>query len=137
MEEQKIDKRIKRVMSDEQKMKMSNARDAYWARVRELKKLAPEVERLSGELAEANGTAKAIEPSQARDHILRKIFAKKDKLIDAQIDAATGLYTIIDGKRQYQKAPDRAVGEYLLNQLIGRPTESLEIKQVTKILVDL
>ena len=76
-QEIKPDKR-KRIMSDTQKRKMSDARDAYWARVKELKKLAPEVERLGGEI-EGLGDGKDIkkfEPTLAREHVLRKIFLK-------------------------------------------------------------
>lgn len=135
----KQDKR-KRIMSDTQKMKMSNARDAYWNRIRELKKLAPEVERLGGEI-EGLGDGKdikKIETSQAREHVLKKIFLKKDKILDAKIDAATGMHMIMaDGNKTYTKAPDQAAGEYLLNQLIGKPVESLEVKQVTKLLIDI
>ena len=138
-QEIKPDKR-KRIMSDTQKRKMSDARDAYWARVKELKKLAPEVERLGGEI-EGLGDGKDIkkfEPTLAREHVLRKIFLKKDKILEAKIDAATGMHMIMaDGKKTYTKAPDQSAGEYLLNQLIGKPVESLEVKQITKLQVDI
>lgn len=137
MEPEEIIKKPKRELSFDHKQKLSDARDKYWEKVRALKKLAPEVAKLSGELAGVEGSLEPLKPTQAREHVIRKIFNKKDKLLDAQIDAATGMHMMVDGKRMYQKAPDRASGEYLLNQLIGKPTESLEIKQITKIQVDI
>jgi len=124
-------------MTDEHKMKLSNARDKYWKKIREMKALAPEIQKLSSDLNDHIGKGKLIEPAEAREHVIRKIFSKKDKILDAQIDAATGIWTCMDGKRVYQKAPNVSSGEYLINQLIGKATESMEVKQITKILVDL
>jgi hypothetical protein len=133
----------------EHKLKMHKARDAYWAK-RKAEKAA---------LAAALDEAKANEPSDllansdngpaqiqplppggrpvtkhlsAREKTQLRVDKKLDKLLDAQIDAATGLYYVTkDGKHVYKKAPETSTGQYLLNQLIGKPKESIEVKSVT------
>jgi hypothetical protein len=77
-------------------------------------------------------------PVHARDHIVDRIFKKKDKLIDAQIDAATGLYYVTQkGDHVYQKLPNTNTGEYLLNQLIGKPKESIDVQTEIRLNVDI
>lgn len=138
----------KKILSPELLAKMKAGREKYWEKQRKIDELTPEVDKLSKTIYamakdqkdddEELVPTKFKDPAQARNDILRKIFKKKDKLIEAQIAAAIGIrYTAVDGKHVYTKLPNTAVGEYLLNQLIGKPTESLEVKQVTKILVDL
>ncbi len=64
-----------------------------------------------------------------RERTQVRVAKKLEKLLDAQIDAATGLhYVTKDGKHVYTKIPDTPTGQYLLNQLIGKPKESIEIK---------
>lgn len=68
-------------------------------------------------------------PEEGRLFVINKIISKKDKLINAQLDEATGLYyETADGKHIYQRKPDTTLGQYLLNQWIGKPKESIEIK---------
>ena len=65
----------------------------------------------------------------SRERVIHKVNKKLDKLIDAQVDLATGLYYVTtDGKHVYTKPPNGSTGEYLLNQLIGKPKENIEIK---------
>lgn len=69
--------------------------------------------------------------AKAREDILLQIDSKKDKLLQAQIDAATGFYyTTADGKHVYTQKPDTGASEYLLNQLIGKAKESVEVTSI-------
>ena len=145
----KIDKR--KIYNPEKMEKLRLGRIAYWEKQKALKALLPKVEKKVRDLSEsvyamANDqsndddlpTTKFIDSSITRQHVLKKINTKRDKILQAQIDEATGLYyTTEDGKHVYQKRPDGSRGEFLLNQLIGKPTESMEIKQITKIQVDI
>ena len=135
-------------MTPEHKAKITAARNAYWARykaekaAREAEELAnpkPKVEKpfAAGSIFEpaknqpATTDDEAVDVGQARHHIIKQINQKRKKLIEAQIDVATGLYYVAnDGKHVYTQKPNAAVGEYLLNQLIGKPKESIEVKSV-------
>lgn len=69
--------------------------------------------------------------ARAREQVIKTIYKNKEDLLKAQIDAAKGLsYVHDDGKHIYVKKPDTAAGEYLLNQLIGKPKESVEVRTV-------
>ena len=135
------------LMTDEKKKRLAEGRDRYFKKQRELKALLPKVESLQESVfAISKDQPKEIElpmkgnvnPTFAREHVIKKIWNKKDKIIDAKIDQATGLYYVTpDGKHVYQNKPDSAASEYLLNQLIGKPTESMEVKQIIKIQVDI
>lgn len=141
----KFDKR-KLPKSPEHLRKLHEGRAKHFAKQKELKELMPKVDRLQESIyAMAKNQDQEIEIKtkgpvnikDARDHIIKKIWNKKDKIIEAKIDQATGLYyTSTDGKHVYTSKPDAAASEYLLNQLIGKPTESLEVKQITKLQVD-
>ena len=68
-----------------------------------------------------------IEASKMREYLVTRIAEKMEPLIDAQMDLATGIfYEKADG-RIYQREPDPRVGEYLINQGAGRPTESIQL----------
>ncbi len=136
-------------LAPEHKSKMFAARDAYWAK-RKAEKAAKILEEgapiePSALIANSdNGPAK-IQPItplgrpatvasnlSPRERTQLRVNKKLEKLLDAQIDLATGLYYVTaDGKHVYRKNPDGARGEYLLNQLIGKPKESIEVKTVT------
>lgn len=67
----------------------------------------------------------------SREQSIKTIYKHKDKILEAQIAGAVGFYyESADGKHVYQRKPDLGTGEYLLNQLIGKPKESIEIKSV-------
>lgn len=128
-------------MSDEHREKMRIGRENYFKAKREhleiLKaNMPPAFKPAANELKSAGKSPGRPKKEQmtsenAREHVVRRIFNKKEKLIDAQIDAATGLYyTAEDGKHVYMKKPDISAGEYLLNQLIGKAKENIEVKSV-------
>lgn len=75
---------------------------------------------------------------ESKKFVVKRIYKKKDRITDALIDAATGLYYHDPDKGHvYQKKPDTNVGEYLINQLIGKPKESVEITDDRQLNVDL
>lgn len=84
------------------------------------------------------GTANVVSKAKAREQVLNKINKHKDKILLAQIEAAKGMYYLeADGKVVYHKKPDTGMGEYLLNQLIGRPKENVEHTGEVSLKVDL
>ena len=73
-----------------------------------------------------------------REHIIRKIAKHKDAILQAQIESAKGLWFFDDKKNMvYTKKPDTSIGEYLLNQLIGKPKESMELSGEVQLKIDL
>lgn len=132
-------------MTADHKLKIKVARDAYWAKRRAEKTAGTvaidennPVEPSSLIANSFNGPAKSIQPIvnsvspsnlTARERTQLRVTKKLEKLLDAQIDLATGLYYVTaDGKHVYKQKPDGGRGEYLLNQLIGKPKESIEVK---------
>lgn len=72
-----------------------------------------------------------IEAAKAREYLIDRITSELEPITTAQIEAAKGMW--IDdldpnGERikVYRKLPDLKAGEYLLNQGVGKPVESLE-----------
>lgn len=128
----------RRKLTPEHLEKIRVSREEYWAKRKALKESMPPAYKPSDDEADLDISSvnKLGRPSKeivadAREKIIQRIYKKKEKLIDAQIDSATGLYyTANDGKHVYLKKPDTGVGEFLLNQLIGKPKESVEVKSV-------
>ncbi len=81
---------------------------------------------------------KPLERKDAREHILRRIARHKDEILKAQIEDAKGLYYHNAEKDiVYQKKPNTAIGEYLLNQLIGKPKESIDHSGEVSLKIDI
>jgi len=121
------------MMSLEHKEKMLAGRLKYLA---ERKAFPPKLKVPDGTLTVIKGPPNAPRKSH-RDYIVENIAVKRGKLIEAQLDVAIG-YKYIDekGTHIYTKPPDPRVGEYLLNQLIGKPKESIDIKEEIRLNVD-
>ena len=121
-----------KMLSPEHLAKMKAGRLAFLEKKRAAKGLEPISENspLKGAIVEKI-------PELPREEVVKQINKHKKEILHAQIEGAKGLSFTQDGKTIYTKAPNYASGEYLLNQLIGKPTESLEIKQITKIQVDI
>ena len=73
-----------------------------------------------------------IEAAKAREYLINSIAKDLEPILEAQKESAKGIWLEEkdkDGKRirVYQKHPALSTGEYLLNQLVGRPKESLEV----------
>ncbi len=140
-------------MSDEKKLALKKARSDWWEKERERRKIEkeridslPPEERASMTLSKERSTQKfgnfrggqSPDPKKARELVVREISRNRVEILKAQIELAKGLnYVNKEGELVYTKLPVPGTGEYLLNQLIGKPTESMEIKQITKIQVDI
>lgn len=131
------------ILSEEQKQKLKEARDAYWVKEKERrKKFAQEHPNIALERSKkrrgAGGRPPTVNtPDTARENVVAEINQNRKDILKAQIEAAKGLYYLnSDGKTIYTKPPNIPAGEYLLNQLIGKPKESLEIKS-TNLNVDI
>ncbi len=97
--------------------------------------IAPE--RFTGRVGTGGAKPTKHTVAVAREEIVEEINRNKKELLKAQIESAKGLHYInAEGKVVYTKVPNTAAGEYLLNQLIGKPKESIEIKS-TNLNVDL
>lgn len=72
-----------------------------------------------------------IQAEEARKFVINEIAKDLQPILTAQKDVALGLYyEKIDsgGKiRVYRKEPEARTGEYLLNQIIGKPKETLDV----------
>jgi len=75
---------------------------------------------------------------EERSHIVKRISKAKDEIIKAQIAAAIGMH-YFDAEKGivFTQKPNVGTGEYLLNQLIGKPKESMEITDERQLNVDL
>lgn len=85
----------------------------------------------------AKSTATALE---MRQRLVAEINKHLSPLIEAKLDLALGYYeafTNAEGEvvRAYRKAPDNMAIQYLLNQAIGKPKETMDMT-VTPIIVD-
>lgn len=56
----------------------------------------------------------------------KKIRDRLPEIVDAQIALALGV-KVDDGSDVYTKPPDRAASEYLINRILGKPTERQEV----------
>jgi predicted peptidase len=132
----------KMILSPEHKAKLKAGREAFILKRRGEKALALALEKEKAiKLTPQEALLLAVEENKlenSRSHVLKVIHKNKKQILDAQIESATGLsYVGGDGATVYKKIPDVRTGEYLLNQLIGKPVESLEVKQVTKLIMDI
>ena len=73
---------------------------------------------------------KTIEAEKAREFVINKVAANLRPLLDAKLDLALGhkvLKKIGDGTEfVYTESPDGNAIQYLLNQTIGKPKETIE-----------
>ena len=76
-----------------------------------------------------------------REIITARIAANIKPVVQALMDAAIGEYREERVKgtgeiRRYQSPPNVAAATYLINQLIGKPIEQIEVEQHTTVIVD-
>lgn len=84
---------------------------------------------------------RAIRVEKAREYVVQKVVRDMRDILEAQIEAAKGLYVMETNEngevvRRYRKEPDFKVGEYLLNQSIGKPKEVVEQQGEIKLKID-
>jgi len=79
---------------------------------------------------------KAIQAEKMREELIDRVGKEFVPIVSAQIEAAKGMYIEKEDKIIYKKEPDLKAGEYLLNQSVGKPKETVEMKGVKKLLID-
>lgn len=83
-------------------------------------------------------TADALE---MRKRLIQRVSERLDPLLDSQFDLATGIHEAqeVDGKivRVYKRAPDGAAGRYLLDQSVGRATETVKVTEDITLKIDI
>ena len=68
--------------------------------------------------------------------MIQEIAKDLEPIVTAQKEAAKGMYIQRTNKIIYQREPDLRTGEYLLNQIAGKPKESLEVSGGIKLGLD-
>lgn len=75
-----------------------------------------------------------------REALVKRVHGGINKILDAQLDAATGLYYEEIGvggkKRIYQREPDQQAAKLLIEQTIGKPKEQVEHSGNVTLIVD-
>lgn len=85
-------------------------------------------------------------PNELRTKLVNKVNEHVEDIVEAQVDLARGLWIrerVKDKNGQtveqkvYQKAPDKDAGQYLLNQVIGKPKENMVVAGKVNFILDL
>ncbi len=73
----------------------------------------------------------SIKAEEARKYLVNRIAEELEPILMGQIELAKGAYYEVDGpegkKVIYQKLPDQSASTYLLNQLVGRAKETMDL----------
>jgi len=84
----------------------------------------------NGGKREGAGRKKAnhtIASEKAREYLITSIVEHLAPIVSAQIESAKGLSYVGKRGKIYTKLPDTRVGEYLLNQVVGKAKENIEL----------
>lgn len=87
---------------------------------------------------DAKTIAKRILAEKAREYVVNRIAEELEPILESQIALAKGIFVMkeeTEGKGKnakkvqkiYQQAPDGAMAKYLLDQAIGKASDSLEV----------
>src|SRR3989344_833216 len=68
-----------------------------------------------------------IVTEKAREYLITSITKSLAPIVGAQIDSATGISHVAKNGKIYAQLPNTRVGEYLLNQVAGKPAGSVEV----------
>lgn len=72
-----------------------------------------------------------------RDIVLAQVEAARGMFVEKTVQVRDKDGNVIDEKRQvYQERPDIKVGEYLINQIAGKPKESVDIRKTITLIID-
>lgn len=83
----------------------------------------------NGGKREGAGRKKAnhtIASEKAREYLITSIVEHLAPIVSAQIESAVGISYVGKQGKIYTKLPDTRVGEYLLNQIVGKAKENIE-----------
>ena len=82
-----------------------------------------------------------LEREEMRRTIVERIAERLEPLLDAKFDLALGHYRIGSVKngtiRIYRVSPDGNAIQYLFNQAIGKPTETIKVDEDVTIILDI
>lgn len=103
---------------------------------------------ISGEVLPANPKSPPDIPNELRSTLVKTIEKDWPQIIEAQADLAKGLWVKQHVKNKdgtystepakvYQEKPDRDAGQYLINQVIGKPKENMVVAGKVNFILDL
>lgn len=84
-------------------------------------------------------------PELARKRAVDKINENWDEIIQGQIELAKGIWVeqevmnkegVLVDVKVYQKEPSKDAAQYLANQVIGKPKESMNIEGKVNLIID-
>lgn len=85
--------------------------------------------------------SKTLITQKIRERIIEKLYERIDPLIDSQLNSAIGIILKkVDGKglaHYLEEAPSTSAAKFLMEQVLGRPKESIEHSGGMKGLVSL
>ncbi len=85
-------------------------------------------------------------PNAMRSKLVSVVDEHMEDIVEGQVNLARGLWIkewVKDGKgkileaKVYQKAPDKDAGQYLLNQVIGKPKENMVVAGKVNFVLDI
>lgn len=79
---------------------------------------------------------RTLATEKMREFVINKIAEEMTPILQGQIEAAKGIWIEKEDKIIYQRAPDNHAAEYLLNQGIGKPKETLDIDTNTTLKIN-
>ncbi len=86
--------------------------------------------------------AHTIQAETTREYFVTRVTEELEPIATAQIEAAKGIYVeeidqeTGDRIRVYRRAPDIKAGEYLLNQVVGKAKETVEVHSPVRLRID-
>ncbi len=85
-------------------------------------------------------------PNEMRGKLVDVVSTHMEDIVEAQVNLARGLWikervrdkmgNLLETK-VYQKAPDKDAGQYLLNQVIGKPKENMVVAGKVNFILDI
>jgi len=81
-----------------------------------------------------------LKTEKVRNYMIKQIEKEIRPILKAQVESAKGLYyekKAADGTiTVYKKEPDTKTGEYLINQVAGKPKETMEVYEDVTLKID-
>lgn len=83
-----------------------------------------------------------IEASKAREYVIKRVAEELEPIIDAKLSLAKGIWRedVNDAGETikiYREKPDAASIKYLMDQTIGKATETVQVKQDIVLKIDI
>lgn len=79
-----------------------------------------------------------LEASKLREFIIEKVGQNAEPLLQAKMALALGHKVMTtNGSVVYTKSPDGNAIQYLLNQVVGKPRDTIELHDDVRLLIDI